>query len=183
MNEPADEILVQRVLQGDTARFAELIGRYYPALVAIAHAVVSDRHLAEDVAQEAVAEACRRLRTLRDPRCFGAWLGAICRNVAKDTLAECKRQRRAGVETRDTVSPRPGPDGDGDEKAMLTEAVRSLPESLRQVVFLRYYNAMTYEQMSNVLGLSPQAINGRLRRARKRIAKCMRANGFGDSDR
>lgn len=47
---------------------------------------------------------------------------------------------------------------------------------------MRYYNAMTYEQMSSVLGLTPQAINGRLRRARKQIAKSMKAHGFGDHD-
>jgi len=41
---------------------------------------------------------------------------------------------------------------------------------------------MTYDQMSSVLGLSPQAINGRLRRAKKRIARTMKANGFGDGD-
>ena len=183
MNEPADEILVQRALQGDRAGFAELIRRYYPVLVAMAHAVVSDRHLAEDVAQEAVAEACHRLRTLHQPQRFGAWLGAIGHNIAKDTLAERKRHRRAGAETQNVTSLRAGHDGDGDEKAMLTEAVQSLPEPLRQVVFLRYYNAMTYEKMSSVLGLSPQAINGRLRRARKQIAKSMKANGFGDNDR
>jgi RNA polymerase sigma-70 factor (ECF subfamily) len=181
MNEPADEILVQQALQGATGSFADLIGRYYPALVAMAHAVVSDRHLAEDVAQEAVAEACRRLRTLRRAECFGAWLGAICRNVARDTLADRCRQRQAGVEAQYLASSQ-ACDSDGDERAKLTETVRSLPEHLREVVFMRYYNAMTYEQMSSVLGLTPQAINGRLRRARKQIAKSMKANGFGDHD-
>jgi RNA polymerase sigma-70 factor (ECF subfamily) len=173
MHEPADEILVQRALQGDRAGFAELIGRYYPALVAVAHAVVSDRHLAEDVAQEAVAEACHRLRTLRQPERFGAWMGAICRNIAKDVVSERSRHRKMAESLAAS-----GADGDGDEKAMLTKAVQSLPEHLRQIVYLRYYNAMTYERMSNVLGLSPQAINGRLRRARRQIAKSMKANGF-----
>jgi RNA polymerase sigma-70 factor (ECF subfamily) len=182
MNAPTDEILVQRALEGDTGSFADLIGRYYPALVAMAQAVVGDRHLAEDVAQEAIAEACRRLRTLRTPHRFGGWLGAICRNVARDTLTDRSRQRRAGLAKQDLAALELGPNGDGDEKATLTEAVRTLPEHLREVVFMRYYNAMTYEQMSSVLGLSPQAINGRLRRARKQIAKSMKANGFGDHD-
>ncbi|MBN1362997.1 MAG: sigma-70 family RNA polymerase sigma factor [Sedimentisphaerales bacterium] len=183
MNEPTDEILVQQALQGDTGGFAKLIGRYYPALVALAHAVVADRHLAEDIAQEAVAEACRRLRTLRQPQRFGAWLGTICRNVAKDTLTERRRHRTAPVEMQSIASAPTGRDGDADEAAQLTDAVCRLPEHLRQVVFMRYYNAMTYEQMSNVLGLSPQAINGRLRRARRQIARSMKANGFGDNDR
>ena len=164
-------------MEGDTACFATLCKRYYPALVAIAHAVTGDEHLAEDAAQEAIAEACRRLRTLRKPHRFGSWLGAICRNIAKDMLTDRSRWRQAA----DGLAA-PAESSNGDQEAALTQAVRALPESLRQVVFLRYYNAMTYEQISSVLGLSSQAINGRLRRARKRIASTMKANGFGDSD-
>ncbi len=177
MTEPTDEILVARALEGDPACFATLCRRYYPALVAIGHAVTGDEHLAQDAAQEAVAEACRRLRTLREPQRFGAWLGAICRNVARDMLTDRSRSRRVAEGPAARAE-----DSDGDEKAALTRAVRALPESLRQVVLLRYYNAMTYEQMSSVLGLSSQAINGRLRRARKRIADMMKADGFGNSD-
>ena len=175
MTEPTDEILVRRALEGDTASFAALCQRYYPALVATAHAIAADGHLAEDAAQEAIAEACRRLRTLRKPHRFGAWLGAICRNVAKDMLTQRSRSRQVA----DGLAA-PDPQDNGDEKAALDRAVRALPDHLRQIVFLRYYNAMTYEQMSSVLGLSRQAINGRLRRARKRIANTMKANGFGD---
>ena len=176
MTEPTDEILVRRALEGDTACFAMLCQRHYPALVAIAHAVAGDEHLAEDAAQEAIAEACRRLRTLRKPHRFGSWLGAICRNIAKDMLTDRSRSRQVA----DGFA-RPVEHSNGDEKVALIRAVRALPESLRQVVFLRYYNAMTYEQISSVLGLSSQAINGRLRRARKKIAATMKANGFGDS--
>jgi len=177
MTEPSDKILVTRALEGDSACFDTLCRRYYPALVAIAHAVAGDEHLAEDAAQEAIAEACRRLRTLRKPQRFGAWLGAICRNIAKDMLTDRRRSRRVAEGLA-----APTEHDDGDEKAALTRAVRALPGSLRQAVLLRYYNAMTYEQMSNVLGLSSQAINGRLRRARKRIASMMKASGFGNSD-
>lgn len=178
MTESTDEILVRRALAGDTAGFAQLCTRYYPALVAMAHAIVGDGHLAEDAAQEAVAEACRRLRTLRKPGRFGSWLGAICRNVAKDMLTDRARLRGAAEGLVET-----GPSDNGEAKAALNRAVRALPDHMRQVVFLRYYNALTYEQMSSVLGLSEQAINGRLRRARKRIAGHMKTNGFGDSDR
>jgi RNA polymerase sigma-70 factor, ECF subfamily len=177
MTEPTDEILVGRALAGDTAGFARLCTRYYPSLVAVAHAIVGDGHLAEDAAQEAVAEACRRLRTLRTPGRFGSWLGAICRNVAKDMLADRARLRRVAEGPAEA-----SPSDNGDVKAAINRAVRALPDHLRQVVFLRYYNAMTYEQMASVLGLSEQAINGRLRRARKRIASHMKTNGFGEHD-
>jgi len=178
MTDLADAILVRRALDGDVGSFAALCERYYPALVATAHAIAADEHLAEDAAQEAIAEACRRLRTLKKPHRFGSWLGAICRNVAKDMLTERTRSRRVAE-----GSAAPRAQDNGDAKAALDRAVRALPDPLRQIVYLRYYNAMTYEQMSSVLGLSQQAINGRLRRARRKIAQTMQANGFGDDDR
>jgi RNA polymerase sigma-70 factor (ECF subfamily) len=173
MKQEADEILVRRSLAGDSEGFARLCERYYPALVATAHSVLMDGHMAEDVAQEAITEACRRLRSLRRPERFGPWLGAICRNIARDALRDlCRRRRAAGAYAV------PERDCDPEESAVLAEALASLPEHLRQVVLLRYSNELTYEQMSQVLDLSEQAINGRLRRAKKRIARFMQAKGF-----
>ena len=69
--------------------------------------------------------------------------------------------------------------GDPDSRAeQLAKAVEALPQHLREVLFLRYHSEMTYQQMSSVLGLTPQAVNGRLRRAKRRIAARMKSNGF-----
>jgi DNA-directed RNA polymerase specialized sigma24 family protein len=46
------------------------------------------------------------------------------------------------------------------------------------VIFLRFYNEMSYEQMAGVLGATKQTIDGRLRRAKKRIAAYLARNGF-----
>jgi len=173
MTQEADEILVRRALAGEADGFARLCERYYPALVATAQSVLMDGHMAEDVAQEAIAEACRRLRTLRKPERFGPWIGVICRNTARSALRD--RRRRRKLAEGYAVPER---DGDPEVSVVLAEAVASLPEHLRQVVLLRYSNELTYEQMSRVLGFSEQAINGRLRRARKRIARFMKAKGF-----
>jgi RNA polymerase sigma factor (sigma-70 family) len=173
MTQEADEILVRRALAGDAGGFTRLCERYYPALVAMAHSVLMDGYMAEDVVQETIAEACRQLRALKKPERFGPWLGAICRNVAKNALTDLRRRRRAAEAhvTRDNGR-------DAEESAVLAQAVAALPEHLRRVVLLRYSNEMTYEQMAGVLGLSEQAINGRLRRAKKRIAAFMKAKGF-----
>jgi DNA-directed RNA polymerase specialized sigma24 family protein len=44
----------------------------------------------------------------------------------------------------------------------------------------RFYDGMSYEQISAVLGISEQAINGRLRRAKRKMADYLRRNGFGE---
>jgi len=173
MMQEADEILVRQALAGDTGSFARLCERYYPALVATAHAVVLDGHTAEDVAQEAITQAVWRLPSLRRPERFGPWIGAICRNLARDALRDVCRRRKL-AQTYTPVER----ESDPEQSAALKEAVASLPEHLRQIVVLRYSNELTYAQMSQLLGLSEQAINGRLRRAKKRIARFMQGKGF-----
>jgi RNA polymerase sigma-70 factor (ECF subfamily) len=65
MTERPDRQLVELAQRGDGDSFTELCGRYYPAMVAIAHSVIGDRHLAEDAAQQAFAVAAVKLPELQ----------------------------------------------------------------------------------------------------------------------
>lgn len=174
MTEIEDQILVQQALRGEPKSFGELCRRYYPSLTAIADSILFDHHLAEDAAQEAFAVACRNLKTLERPESFGAWVGAICRNVAKDMLRELPKQRKAAEKYASLEN-----DCDNRDHGMImTEAVQQLPQHLREVVYLRFYNEMSYEQMAKVLGATQQSIDGRLRRAKKKIAAYLARKGF-----
>ncbi len=84
MIQEPDTILVEAAIKGDPESFTELCRRYYPAMVAIAHSVLGDRHLAEDAAQETFAKAAVKLPQLRQTNKFAGWLAAICRNEARD---------------------------------------------------------------------------------------------------
>ena len=174
MRDPEDQILVRQALEADPESFGELCRRYYPSLVAVADSILLDHHLAEDAAQEALAAACRQLAKLKKPDRFGPWIITICRNVAKDMLRERQRQRKP-------VEACQGNHCDGeqdDQKAVLADALKQLPDHLREVVFLRFYNAMTYRQMAKVLGATERVIDGRIRRAKKRMAIYMKTKGF-----
>ncbi len=61
---------------------------------------------------------------------------------------------------------------------VVREAIRTLSTAAREIVFLRYYNSMTYEQISGVLGISEAAVNGRLKRAKKKIAYYLYTKGL-----
>ena len=174
MTESDDLILVRRALKADPESFNELCQRYYHPLVAIANSVLMDGHLAEDAAQEALAQACRQLPTLKKPEMFGPWVGAICRNMAKDMLNEQIRERKINYnhQIQEKV-----PD-ENDDEVILAKVLQSLPQELREVVFLKFFNEKSYEQMANILGITEQAIDGRLRRAKKRIALYLEKNRF-----
>jgi RNA polymerase sigma factor (sigma-70 family) len=74
--------------------------------------------------------------------------------------------------------------GESNENAVC-ESVRAVLNKLsvpaREVVFLRFYDGMSYDQISAVLGISEQAINGRLRRAKKKLAEYLRRDGYGEA--
>jgi RNA polymerase sigma-70 factor (ECF subfamily) len=199
-----DSMLVERAVRGDGDSFTELCRRYYGAMVAIGHAIIGDRHLAEDAAQQAFAKAAVNLPKLRDTAQFGRWVAAICRNEARD-LARARRAERVCVgppgEQAVCVEPdaqRPfasGPpsnrgqdardtemleDRGQDVRDTVKEALNKLPAEGKEVIFLRFYDGLSYEQISAVLGISEQAINGRLRRAKRKLAEHLRRGGFDE---
>ena len=173
MRQEPDSVLVEAAVNGDADSFTELCRRYYPAMVAIGHSILGDRHLAEDAAQQAFAKAVRRLGQLKKRNRFAKWLAAICRNAAVDML-----EKRDAVRTADDVSAAAVEAKTNDAAEAVREAIGRLSASDREVIFLRFYDGMTYESISAVLGISTQAINGRLRRAKKKIAGHLRRAGF-----
>ena len=178
MNQDLEELLVQSALRGDVDSFTELCSRYYPAMVALAHSVLGDKHLAEDTAQETFAKACSKLKQLKNKNKFAFWLSKICRNTAMDLVR--RKEKHLSLENVALVA-----EERGEEDKLIgavKEAIDKLNSSLREVVFLRYYDGMTYERISLVLGISKQAINGRLRRAKKKIAVYLKQNNFVEVD-
>jgi len=165
--------LVKAAVGGDIDSFGKLCQRYYAALVAIGYSVLADHQLAEDAAQESFARALINLRNLKNKTRFAPWLAAICRNVAKDMLTIKARQ----ISTNDLSQI--AQDNNHDEsRRLIRRAIEQLPVSAKELIVLRYYNGLSYEEISSVLGISRPTINGRLTRAKRKIAKYLRRNGF-----
>jgi RNA polymerase sigma-70 factor (ECF subfamily) len=177
MESTPDNELVEQAVKGDGASFTELCRRYYGAMVAIGHAILRDRHLAEDAAQQAFAKAAVNLPKLRKADQFGSWLAAICRNEARD-LARGRREHETESEPEVLESQ---PDSNESDK-IVREALNQLPAEAKEVIYLRFYDGLSYDRISAVLGISEQAINGRLRRAKRRLAQYLRRNGFDEVD-
>ncbi len=161
-------------MAGQESSFAELCRRYYPAMVAIGHAILGDRHLAEDAAQQAFAKAALNLPRLKKPEQFGRWVAAICRNAAKDVARAHVRLRACQGIAAEPAEP------ERDDSRAVRAALRQLEPRAREVIYLRFYDGLSYGQMSVVLGISEQAINGRLRRAKRKLARYLRREGVGE---
>ena len=175
MIQEPDTTLVEAAIDGDPESFTELCRRYYPAMVAIAHSLLGDRHSAEDVAQETFAKAAVKLPQLRQTNKFAGWLATICRNQARDMA-----RRQIGLNTAEELSGAAAKSKRDDSGDAVRQALKKLTAPARELVYLRYYDGLSYEQISRVLGISEQAINGRLRRAKRKMADYLRHNGFDE---
>ncbi|MHC4178105.1 MAG: RNA polymerase sigma factor [Planctomycetota bacterium] len=164
MADRPDEELVSAALCGDVDSFMKLCRRYYPTMVAIARAILGDFHLAEDAAQEALARACRRLPSLERPSRVGAWLVTICRNQARDMARRTRSMESLGG--RDF--PEDAPQQSADVEAV-RRAIKTLPPESRELLYLKYRSELSHQQVSDLLGVSLQAVHGRLKRARQAV--------------
>ena len=176
MQSDPERALVDKAVDGDIESFGELCRRYYPAMAAIAHAVLSDHQLAEDAAQESFARALVNLRRLKNKNRFAPWLAAICRNVAKDMLSAKARH----IST-DDLSQVAWKNDDNDNHDAIRRAIGQLPEAVKELIVLRYYQNLSYERIGAILGTSPTAINGRLARAKRKMEHYLRKNGFPEN--
>ena len=176
MQNDLERALVDKAVDGDIESFGELCRRYYAAMIAIAYAVSNDHQLAEDAAQESFARALVNLRRLKNKNKFVPWLARICRNVAKDMVSA--KTRHISAEDLSQVAEKNKDDGNNHA---IRRAIEQLPDDAKEVIVLRYYNNLPYEQIASILGISPAAINGRLARAKRKMAKYLKQNGFPES--
>jgi RNA polymerase sigma-70 factor (ECF subfamily) len=173
--EDNERVAVEAACHGDVNALAGLYERYYATMVWVAYSVLLDRSLAEDAAQQAFATACGKIRSLRQPDRFGPWLTTTCRHTAQD-MARARR-RDVALQKRAVSEIRLASDSDGFDKAV-KEAVDSLPVLYREVVVLHYYSGLSYQEIESVLGVSGDAVKGRLARARKQIQVHLEKEGF-----
>lgn len=172
----SDGELVRQALSGNREAYEELVRRWAARVLAICHARVGRADVAEDLAQEALVRGWIALRSLSDPEKFGAWLHGIAVRVCLDWLkAKARTQVTFSelVPDGDAESVLPGRDvgnpgsleREDDAQALLAQ-VEALPEDLRKVLMLYYYEDVTYRDMAKMLGVSAPTVNARLTKAR-----------------
>jgi RNA polymerase sigma-70 factor, ECF subfamily len=142
----------------------------------VAYGVLRHREDAEDVAQEALAKAVRKLDTLRDREAWRAWLVRICWRLALDRRRAARRREQRELAA---AWPAPAPDAEalaaaGEFQARLWAAIDVLPEELRMVVVLAGIQGYDMGEVAGLLQLPEGTVKSRLHRARRRLAEVLR---------
>jgi RNA polymerase sigma-70 factor (ECF subfamily) len=175
VNPSTNAELVEAARNGDVESFGELYRRHYTAVAGVAYCVLADRHLAEDAAQDAFVTACRELGRLRNVERFVPWICTTAKRIAL-RMAQSHRERSALEETPAAATA----DAEPPPCDLVRLAVMDLPDRAREVVVLHYFTGLSHKEIAASLGLSPEAVHGRLVRARRILADRLRGNGMGD---
>ena len=176
----AEQVLIQRVQNGDTDAFYELVRPYERAVFLSALSLVKNDADAEEVAQEAVLKAFKGLARFRQEAKFSTWLIQIAINEAKMKLRKDRRHLYESLEEgqqtddgdympKDFADWREIPSEALEQKELrraLAKALDSLPEKYRTILVLRDVQQLTITETAQVLGLSEANVKTRLCRAR-----------------
>lgn len=158
-------------------RIAELYLRHAPAGLRLAYLLTGDRTLSEDLVQEAFARLIGRLRHLRDPNAFDAYLRRTIVNLSRSHLRH-RAVERAFLELDAPRAPRESRDADVATYETMRRALLALPERQRAAIVLRFYEDLTEQQAADVLRCRP----GTVRSLVSRGMAALRSDLRGDDD-
>jgi len=181
-----DQLLVDRVREGDKQAFDLLVAKYQRRLMRLLSRIVHDPAEAEDVVQETFIKAYRALRHFRGDSAFYTWLYRIAVNTAikhrsrhrNDTaLSLSAEDLNGGLEAlHSPADADPAQGGDPfraahrrEREALIRRAVSALPEKQRAVVVLHYFEGLSCEEISRVVDCSVGTVWSRLHYACKRL--------------
>jgi RNA polymerase sigma-70 factor (ECF subfamily) len=183
----ADQLLVERVQQGDKRAFELLVTKYHRKIIRLISRLVRDPAEVEDVAQDAFIKAYRALPQFRGESAFYTWLYRIAVNTAKNYLATQSRRPEASSDI-DAEEAETFADGEqlrdiNTPESMLhtrqvaetvNRAMEALPEELRTAITLREIEGLSYEEIAEAMGCPIGTVRSRIFRAREAIAEKLR---------
>lgn len=173
IGEQDEDGLVGRCLAGDSAAFEPLVERYHRPLFRAASRLLGEDEEARDVTQTAFLKAYQGLGTYDRRRRFFSWIYRILLNECLNTLRA--RRPSQGIDETLKAGAVADPVEQRDTRRQVRNALLRLPEGQRDVVVLRYFSDLRYEQIAAALGIPEKTVKSRLFSARQRLCELLSA--------
>ncbi len=193
MGANAEAELLARCCQGEPEAWDELFDRHYGAagrfVFQLSHDFTPED--VEEICQEVFLSVIRNLDAFQGGSQFQTWLFRIAANKARDFRERQRAAKRGGgqtilslqaedPETGLTLEPpstAPGPDQallGAEQLALVRRALDQLGDPCRELLDLRYFGDLSYEELSQALGLNPKTVSSRLSKCLDRLEEVCR---------
>jgi len=177
--------IIARCRQGDLEAFNVLISRYETRVLNLTLRYLRDYHQAVDETQEIFVKVFRKIGLFKGEAAFGTWLYRITSNHCFNVLKQKRsgfgdRQKMISLESaqqgrypqvwQDARAPKPDEVLAQEElRQLLLELIEHLAPVQRQVIVLRHFEHLSYEEIAAIMELPVTTIRSCLFRARKRL--------------
>ncbi len=184
----SDSELLSAYVKGNEEAFAELVNRHKDRVFTTILLIVKDRYLAEDLMQEVFIKAIKTLKSgkYNEEGKFLPWILRIAHNLAIDQFRKEKRYPMIVMEDGSSVfntlefSEESVEDKQikQDTQNLLKRLIQELPESQKEVLVMRHYMQMSFQEIADVTGVSINTALGRMRYALINLRKKLKQNNI-----
>jgi RNA polymerase sigma factor (sigma-70 family) len=175
-----DADLVARVGEQDPAAVRMLVSRKLPRLLALATRMLGDRMEAEDVAQEAFVRIWKQAPHWKEGEArFDTWIHRVALNLCYDRLRG--RREDPVADLPDEADPQPMPDMQLEARVRderVRTALAALPVRQREALVLNYYQELSNIEAAALMGITVDALESLLARARRSLRAQLADSGF-----
>ncbi|MDP6169826.1 MAG: sigma-70 family RNA polymerase sigma factor [Candidatus Marinimicrobia bacterium] len=174
-----DEQLIGRFQAGDERAYVELVNRYKDRLLNFVFQFLGDIEQAEDVVQDTMLRLYEKKHYYKEIAKFSTWIYTIARNLANTELRKRKRRKTTYLShmSKDERQYEIPAVQDNVDQSLHNEfiqdriksAISKLPEHYKMVIILRDIQELSYDDISNIVGVPLGTIKSRINRARLQL--------------
>jgi RNA polymerase sigma-70 factor (ECF subfamily) len=166
----SDEQLVLRLRNGDTQALTVIYERYKRGLYSFCYRLLGDDNNAEDVVHETFSKILSEHGKLRNPTSLKSWIFMIARNEAFAVINRAKKLQPLSEEDDifDNTSPLTKLE-ENDRTLLLEKLLHQLLPQYKEVLVLREFESMNYEEIAEVTGTTVGSVKSKLFKARKEL--------------
>lgn len=179
----SDSQLISQYKNGNEEAFTELVNRHKNKIYTTVYLIVKDQFLAEDLLQETYVKVVNTIKSGRynEEGKFLPWVTRIAHNLAIDHFRKAKRYPMIVMEdgsnifntlefSEDSIESR---QIQQDTHALLRDLIKELPDSQREVLMMRHYMEMSFQEIAEATDVSINTALGRMRYALINLRKKM----------
>ncbi len=177
MTQCVDSELIRLAQQGDTVAFGDLVSEYQLPVYRLALRLLRSELEAEDATQETLLRAFAHFDSFQADRPLRSWLMSIAAHICIDQLRHEAALPVGYLGAFEPISDDQDPELTAlahERDTELRSLLQSLSPECRRLLILRYWDDLSYAEMSRAAGLSESAVKSRLHRARHQLGRLAR---------
>lgn len=184
--QPSDSALITLYLAGQENAFALLLERHRSRAYTTILLIVRDEDVAEDLLQDTFIKAIHTLKSGRynEEGKFAPWICRIAHNLAIDSFRRGKRAHHISLSDNDRLANTLTITDDGPDDILAREEthtrlralIQELPPAQKEVLLMRHYGDMSFQEIADATGVSINTALGRMRYALINLRKKMTAH-------